>query len=238
MRSFPVALDLTGRGALVVGGGGEAPRTVERLLTAGARVTVVAPGEVDEAILEAADAGILALRRRPFEHGDLAGQALVFLTPGDDALSRRLHGELTAAGRLVCTLDRPEVSNFANLAVVAVSGLTLAFGSDGASPATLRRIREDLVALFSDPRFGRYLEALRELRERLPRGEERSARMLAAVEGFAIEAKLKFPAWLEPRARRRRRRRRRARTRGPGRRPGNRELGARERGPGGAVVVD
>jgi precorrin-2 dehydrogenase/sirohydrochlorin ferrochelatase len=197
MASFPVALDLTGRGALVVGGGGEAPRAIERLLAAGARVTVVAPGDVDASILQAEAAGLLALHRRPFDDGDLAGQAIVFLTPGDDDLSLRLHRELTAAGRLVCTLDRPEVSTFANLAVVTVSGLTLAFGSDGASPGTLRRIREDLAELFADPRFPRYLEALRRLRERLPRGEERSARMRAALEGFAIEAKLRFPAWLE-----------------------------------------
>lgn len=197
MRTFPIALDLDDRGALVIGGTGEAPGTVERLLRAGARVTVVAPDDVHEAIQEAAAAGLLELHRRPFQDEDLTAKAIVFLTPGDDALSRRLHAELTAAGRLVCTLDRPEVSSFANLAVVAVSGLTLAFGSHGTSPGTVRRLREDLTAVFSDPRFARYLDAIGRVRERLPRGEARRARMRAAMEGFAIEAKLRFPPWFE-----------------------------------------
>ncbi|HSN99894.1 MAG TPA: hypothetical protein VLS89_16470, partial [Candidatus Nanopelagicales bacterium] len=119
------------------------------------------------------------------------------LAPGDDALSQRLHDELRAAGRLVCTLDRPEVSTFTNLAVAEVPGLTMAFSTHGTSPSTARRIREDLTALFSDPRFARYMEALRLARASLPRGEARMARMRAAARGFAIEARLRFPEWFE-----------------------------------------
>lgn len=194
---FPIALDLRGRPALVVGAHGEAPGAALRLVDAGARVTVVAPGEVDERLAQAAAEGRLALHRRAFADADLEGQAVVLLAPGDDALSRRLHAELTAQGRLVCTLDRPEFSSFSNMAVVNVPGLTLAFSSHGTSPATLRRIREDLTALFADPRFAAYLDALRRLRAQLPRGDARMARMRAAVEGFHIEARLRFPSWFE-----------------------------------------
>ncbi|WP_437590569.1 precorrin-2 dehydrogenase/sirohydrochlorin ferrochelatase family protein [Sorangium sp. So ce1000] len=197
MRLFPIALDLNGRRALVIGADGEAPHTVERLLAVGARVSVVAPGQVDGSIERASREGLLDLHRRAFVDGDLAGAAIVFLVPGDDALSLRLHRELAGAGRLVCTLDRPEVSNFANPSVVSASGLTMSFSSHGVSPGTIRRIREDLGALFSDPRFARYIEALRRLRESLPRGPERAARMRRATLGFGLEARLRFPAWLE-----------------------------------------
>ncbi|AUX28583.1 MULTISPECIES: bifunctional precorrin-2 dehydrogenase/sirohydrochlorin ferrochelatase [Sorangium] len=197
MRLFPIALDLNGRRALVIGADGEVPYTVERLLAAGARVSVVAPGQVDASIERAAQEGRLELHRRPFADGDLAGAAIVFLAPGDDALSRRLYRELADAGRLVCTLDRPEVSSFANPSVVSASGLTMSFSSHGVSPGTIRRIREDLSALFSDPRFARYIEALRRLRESLPRGAERAARMRKATSGFGVEARLRFPAWVE-----------------------------------------
>jgi precorrin-2 dehydrogenase/sirohydrochlorin ferrochelatase len=77
---------------------------------------------------------------------------------------------------------------------VIASGLTIAFSSGGASPGALRRIREDLGALFSDSRLAGFLDALRALRERLPRGE-RAARLRAAVEGFGVEGRLRFPAW-------------------------------------------
>ncbi|WP_437677445.1 precorrin-2 dehydrogenase/sirohydrochlorin ferrochelatase family protein [Sorangium sp. So ce131] len=197
MRLFPIALDLNGRRALVLGGEGEAPHAVERLLSAGARVAVVTPGPVDASIERACREDLVELHRRSFVDDDLAGAAIVFLAPGDDALSRRLHRELTDAGRLVCTLDRPEVSNFVNPSVVAASGLTMSFSSHGVSPGTIRRIREDLSALFADPRFARYIAALRRLRESLPRGPERAARMRQATVGFGIEAKLRFPAWLE-----------------------------------------
>jgi precorrin-2 dehydrogenase / sirohydrochlorin ferrochelatase len=197
MRLFPIALDLTDRLSLVIGAEGEAPNAVDRLLAAGARVVVVAPGGVHPSIERADLAGLIELHRRPFEERDLDGAAIVFLAPGDEALSRRLHEDLSRAGRLVCTLDRPEVSSFVNPSVVAVSGLTMSFSSHGISPSTMKRIREDLGALFSDPRFARYLEALRRLRESLPRGEERMKRMRGATEGFGIEARLRFPGWLE-----------------------------------------
>jgi precorrin-2 dehydrogenase/sirohydrochlorin ferrochelatase len=174
---FPLALTLDGREALLVGAEADAPLVVERLRAAGARLTVVA--------------------RSDFQPRDLDGKVIVFLTPGDDALARRVHERLAPAGRLVCALDRPELSTFVNMAIVSVSGLTIALGSDGASPGTLRRIREDLAALFSDPRFARYMEALRGLRDGLPRGPARVARMREAVKGFAIEARLRFPGWLE-----------------------------------------
>jgi precorrin-2 dehydrogenase/sirohydrochlorin ferrochelatase len=197
MRLFPVALNLSGRSALIVGAGGEAPRAAERLLEAGARVTVVAPGAVHEAIARAAAEGRLALHRRAFEDRDLEGAAVVLVAAADEALSQRLYEELADAGRLVCTLDRPDLSSFVNMAVVTVPGLKIAFSSGGVSPGALRRIREDLGALFSDPRLARYLEALRGLRERLPRGAGRAERMRAAVEGFGVEGRLRFPAWFE-----------------------------------------
>ena len=85
-----------------------------------------------------------------------------------------------AEGRLVCTLDRPELSTFVNPAVARASGLTMTFATGGVSPGAMRRIREDLEALFGDPRFARFLDALSGLRARLPRGE-RAARMAEAA---------------------------------------------------------
>jgi precorrin-2 dehydrogenase/sirohydrochlorin ferrochelatase len=97
---------------------------------------------------------------------------------------------------LFCTLDRPEASTFTNVAVVRTPGVTMTFGSSGRSPGLVRRIREDLEALFSDARFGRFVDELAALRASLPRGE-RAARMADAVRGFAVEARLRYPEWFE-----------------------------------------
>lgn len=196
MLYLPIELDVRGREALVVGGGAIVAAKVARLVEAGARVTVVAPDEVDPAVEAHAASGQVTIVRRPFEPHDLEGKVIVFVEPGDDDLSRRLFAWAEREARLLCTLDRPEVCTFINPAVVRAPSITMSFSTAGASPGTLRRIREDLEALFSDPRFDRFIEALRSLRATLPRGK-RAARMARAVEGFTIEAKLRFPSWFE-----------------------------------------
>jgi precorrin-2 dehydrogenase/sirohydrochlorin ferrochelatase len=198
MRYLPIELDVLDKEALVVGSGAEAAAKVDRLLAAGARVAVVSPpaGEVHQALEARARAGRIALTRRSVERADLEGKVVIFLEPVDDDLSCRLFEEASRSGRLVCTLDRPELSTFANPAVASVSGLTMSFGTGGVSPSIVRRIREDLEALFSDPRFARMMGSLAKLRASLPRGE-RAERMKEAAQGFAIEARLRFPAWVE-----------------------------------------
>lgn len=197
MRTLTIELDVRGRSALVVGGRGEAVGKIDRLLLAGARVTVIAPHPVEPGVEEAAREGRIELLRRAPEESDAEERAVVFLEPEvDPDLSRRLFERAKRSGALVCTLDRPEVSTFINPAVVHASGITLSVSTGGVSPALARRIREDLEALFSDARVARFMSALGELRAALPRGE-RGARVKEAVKGFAIEARLRFPGWFE-----------------------------------------
>ena len=72
VTGFPLLLDLTGRGVLVVGGGVVATRRAERLADAGAVVIVVAP-RVTERLRELA----VEVRLREFRVGDLDGAWLV-----------------------------------------------------------------------------------------------------------------------------------------------------------------
>ncbi|MDI1478626.1 NAD(P)-dependent oxidoreductase [Polyangium sp. y55x31] len=196
MRYLPIEVDVQGREALVVGASAEVVSKVQRLLAAGARVVVVAPGEVDPAIEAMAAEGQVALERREPTAGDADDKAIVYVATTEDGRAAPFHARGVAEGRLVCTLDRPELSTFVNPAVARAAGLTMTFATGGTSPGAVRRIREDLEALFGDPRFARFLEGLAGLRARLPRGE-RAARMAEAVKGFAVEAKLRFPAWVE-----------------------------------------
>ncbi|MRG97604.1 precorrin-2 dehydrogenase/sirohydrochlorin ferrochelatase family protein [Polyangium spumosum] len=196
MRYLPVEVDVQGREALVVGASVEVVSKVERLLEAGARVVVVASGEVDPAITRLAAEGRVTLERREASAADIDGKVIVYVATTEDGRAAPFHARGLVEGRLVCTLDRPELSTFVNPAVVRAAGLTMTFATGGTSPGALRRIREDLEALFADPRFARFLEALAGLRERLPRGE-RAARMAEAVKGFAVEARLRFPEWID-----------------------------------------
>lgn len=199
MRYLPVEVDVAGREALVVGANVEVLSKIDRLLDAGARVLVVAPGEVAPEIEERARTGLvgqLTIERRQVTEADALGKAVVFIATPLDALAGPFHERARREGTLLCTLDRPELSTFVNPALVRASGMSITFATGGTSPGAVRRIREDLEALFGDPRFGRFLEALSDLRAKLPRGE-RAARMAEAVRGFVVDARLRFPAWFE-----------------------------------------
>jgi precorrin-2 dehydrogenase / sirohydrochlorin ferrochelatase len=201
MRYLPIELDVAGREALVVGVSAEALSKVDRLIDAGARVTVIAERAPGPELLSRAAGGRIALIEREATDADLDGRVIVFAatpsTAEGEARAGRWHAAARAAGALLCTMDRPEVSTFVNAAIARAAGLTMTFSTGGASPGAARRVREDLEALFADPRWARFLSALGALRARLPRGQ-RAARMAEAVKGFAIEARLRFPAWFEP----------------------------------------
>jgi precorrin-2 dehydrogenase / sirohydrochlorin ferrochelatase len=200
MRYLPIELDIRGREALIIGKGPAVNFKIDRLLAAGARITVIAEGPLDAELARKEQEGALTVQHRTFEERDLEGKVIVFLapsqTPEEEALARKLHQAAVREGRLVCAIDRPESSTFVSAAVVRATNLTMTVSTDGRSPGAARRIREDLSVLFSDPRWERYIAALGEMREKLPRGE-RAARMAEAVQGFAVEARLRFPDWFE-----------------------------------------
>lgn len=200
MRYLPIELDVQGREALVVGTSAEVLSKIDRLIAAGARVTVIAEEPLGPELEARERGGKISVLRRAFTDRDVEGKAIVFLapfqTPEEEERARRLHQDALRDGRLVCAIDRPEASTFVNAAVARAPGLTMTFSTEGASPGTARRIREDLEALFADPRWERFLSVLRQRRASLPRGE-RAARMAEAVRGFAVEARLRFPDWFE-----------------------------------------
>jgi precorrin-2 dehydrogenase/sirohydrochlorin ferrochelatase len=196
VRYFPVELDVSGRSVLVVGASGEVVSKISRLLDAGADVLVMTTGPVDALVDTWVMEGRVKLERREAKIEDVDGKTLVFVATIDADRAPPFYERALREGRLLCTVDRPELSTFINPAVVHKSGLTMTFASGGTAPGAMRRIREDLEALFSEPRFGRFLDALRELRSQLPRGA-RAEKMADAVRGFGIDATLRFPAWLD-----------------------------------------
>jgi precorrin-2 dehydrogenase/sirohydrochlorin ferrochelatase len=200
MRYLPIDLDVRGRRALFLGGSAELVSKIDRALAAGAIAAVICEGPPCPEIEARAARGAIALHRRALDPADLEGAAVVFAspftTPEEEALAHRLAAQARERGLLFCAVDRPEACTFVNAAVAEAPGLVMTFRTGGASPGTARRIREDLERLFADPRFARYMDALARLRASLPRGA-RAARLSEAVKGFAIEARLLFPAWFE-----------------------------------------
>lgn len=90
MGQYPLLLDLTGRRVIVVGGGPVAVRRARDLVASGALVHVIAPRPYPDL----ADMGHdLAIHRRPYADGDLAGAWLVHACTDDPEVNAAVAAE-------------------------------------------------------------------------------------------------------------------------------------------------
>ena len=145
---YPIALDLRGRRALVVGGGGVAERKLDGLLAAGARVTLVAP-RLTRRLATLARAGRVEHVARRYAAGDLDGHALVLVAVGDAAVSRTVAEEARARGVWVNVADAPDRCDFILPSVLRRGELVVAVSTGGASPALARAVRERLETVIT-----------------------------------------------------------------------------------------
>ena len=140
VEGYPVVLCLRGRRCLLVGGGKVARRKVERLLAAGAAVTVIAPSlSPDLQVLW--ERGEITWERRSYREGDIQGFFLVFAASSDPLVNRKVGEEAQSRGILCSVVDCPTVSSFLTPAVVEWEGLVVALSSGGKSPYLVGLLR-------------------------------------------------------------------------------------------------
>jgi len=143
MSYYPIYLDLTGRSAVVVGGTALAEEKAQGLLTAGARVTVIAPRLTDGLAERAASGGLRHLARG-FEPGDLAGAVLAIVTEGEPELRDAIRVEATAGNILLNTIDDLPRCDWIAPSIVRRGDLTIAISTAGKAPALAVRLRQQL----------------------------------------------------------------------------------------------
>ncbi|MBI5831321.1 MAG: bifunctional precorrin-2 dehydrogenase/sirohydrochlorin ferrochelatase [Armatimonadetes bacterium] len=159
---LPVALELRGRRVVVIGGGQVARRKVLSLLDAEAVVTVVAPRLCAE-LAELVAAGRIGQHARGYAEGDLADAWLAFAATDDQAINQAVAAEAEVR-RIWCNCAAPpEAGNCHVLAAVRREGVTVALGTDGASPFAARRLRERVEQVIS-PEVAQLVSLLGELR--------------------------------------------------------------------------
>jgi precorrin-2 dehydrogenase/sirohydrochlorin ferrochelatase len=193
---FQVTLDLDGRQCLVIGGDEEAVEKINRLLDAGAKVTVVHPTlHVDLRKLTAS--GKIIHRGRSFRSTDAQDVVLILNVLKDDlALAKSLYDLAKTERFLVWSMDQTEYSTVLMPALVTRGPLRMAISTSGTAPALARTLRENLELVF-DEEFDQFLDWLGALREELKKTEvsdlRRRERLLEAVNGFALTATLEYP---------------------------------------------
>lgn len=193
---FQVTLNVDGRPCVVLGGDEEAVEKVHRLLTAGARVTVVHPTLHTELRKLTASAKIIH-RGRTFRATDAQGAFLVLnVLKEDPGLARTLYDLAKTERFLVWSMDLPEFSTITMPAVLQRGGLRMAISTGGASPGLAGILRRNLELLF-DEEFEQFLDWLGALRDELKKTElsetRRRERLLEVLDGFQLTGNITYP---------------------------------------------
>ena len=141
---FPLFIDLSGKPAVVVGGGTIGLRRAAVLLEFGARVTVVSPSLVRPV------EGLVHVSR-PYQPGDLEGAFLAIAATDDRAVNHAVFLEAKERGILVNVCDCPEECGFFFPAICRTDTLVAGVVGDGSdhrrtarAAAAIRKTLEEL----------------------------------------------------------------------------------------------
>jgi len=150
-------LDVRGKLAVVVGGGPVGLRKARSLLSAGAKVRLVA-----SRFARPRPAGATVLRR-PYRPADVRGAMLVFACTDDRALNARVAADARRAGALVNAADQPSDCDFFVPATLTAGDVVVAVGTGGAAPRLAKDLKRRLAKALPAG-AGRFAAALARLR--------------------------------------------------------------------------
>lgn len=144
--------NLKGKRALVAGGGREATRKVEALLTQDCEILVYAE-KVSPSLQRLADDHKIVLRKRRLIDGaflkKLDGLALVMAATDDKILNRKIVEQARKLRSFAYAADDPEHSDFSHPAAINLYGtVQIAVSTGGKSPLMAREIRERAEPVF------------------------------------------------------------------------------------------
>ena len=165
MSLFPMFLKLEGRSCLVVGGGKIGESKIRSLLTAGARVRVVAPS-VTRAVSRWAGTGIVEWSAQEFQPNDLAAAFLVVAATSSVEVNDFVYREARRRNVLCNVVDDPDRCDFYYPSVVRRGDLQIAISTGGSSPALAQRLRRDFEKQLA-PVYAGWVDRLRKQRQEL-----------------------------------------------------------------------
>jgi precorrin-2 dehydrogenase / sirohydrochlorin ferrochelatase len=159
---FPIFLKLAGRRCLVVGAGRVAEAKIESLLTAEAKIHVVAPSST-QTIQRWVREERISWDARRFDSNDLERVSLVITATDSEMVNQRVFQEASARGVLCNSVDDPEHCDFYCPAIVRRGPLQIAISTGGNSPALAQRLRRELEEQFV-PEYEGWVRSLGEAR--------------------------------------------------------------------------
>ncbi|MBI5686004.1 MAG: bifunctional precorrin-2 dehydrogenase/sirohydrochlorin ferrochelatase [Verrucomicrobia bacterium] len=151
-----------GHRCVVVGAGAVGQRKAQSLLSAGAKVTVVAPEATSRVELLSVE-GKLQWLAEAYQPSHLDGARLVFAATDDPELNQRVAADARTRGALVNVAEPPEAGDFAVPATVRRGEICIAVSTGGASPSLAKKLREQIESVVGEE-YAALVELLGEMR--------------------------------------------------------------------------
>jgi len=173
MSLFPMFVKLADRLVVVVGGGRIAEQKIPGLLSAGARLRLVAPA-ITPQIAEWVRFGKIDWQPKEFAGVDLRDAFLVIAATSDSFVNGDVYRAAEERGILCNAVDDVEHCHFYYASVVQRGDLQIAISTNGKSPALAQRLRHEFEEQFGTEyeAWVQWLGAAREaLRASGPTGE-------------------------------------------------------------------
>lgn len=175
MAYFPFFMDIENQKCLIVGGGIVACRKVEVLLEYGPDITVVAVEMADRMVRDCEKAaGKVALVRREFAEGDLAGVDFVVAATDDEVLNKRI-SKLCRERRIpVNVVDVKEECSFIFPSLIKDEDIVVGISTGGSSPTIAQYLKSKFKAAIPEGfgglavQLGSYRDLVKERVDSLP----------------------------------------------------------------------
>lgn len=142
---FPLFMDLSGKKALIVGGGKIALRRINTLLQFGADIHVVAERLTDKSVLK-----YVEYEERRFKDNDIDGAFLAVAATDDRKVNHRIYELCREKGIPVSVADRSEESTFFFPAVCLGEGLSAGIVSGGNDHFAVSAMAEKIRSLLNE----------------------------------------------------------------------------------------
>lgn len=176
MQNYPIFIDLKDQPCLMVGGGPVALRKIRLMISAGAKITVVAPQICLD--LQTEFGQQITHFARPFEDSDISGYRLITAATSEPEVNRHVSALAQAANIPVNVVDQPELCSFITPSIVDRSPVLIAISTGGDAPVLARMLRAKLEA-FIPASYGRLAATMGRYRDTLKQAlpKERDRRM-------------------------------------------------------------
>lgn len=166
MNPTPLMVDLTGKKAVIVGGGKVAEKRTRVLVESGASVTIISP-TITEGLQELIEDSTTEWKQKHFDSRDVQHTYLVVIATDDDETNERIR-ESCDHVPLVNVASKAERGNLHFPAHLSRGKLSVAVSTNGASPMLTSRIKEELERTY-DEAYEAYVDFLYECRQLIKR---------------------------------------------------------------------